>query len=92
MMVCGGPRGRSERVQKITPPSGFDTRIAVPFHNLGPRHRVGCHRHAPADLLVGKNLGTCYRVGWVSPGVGFGGYEEKISCCHRDSKPESPSP
>jgi hypothetical protein len=86
--TLGGPQGRSGQVQKISPPPGFDTDIAVPILNLGPRQRVGGHRHAPGALLTGKNFGTCYRVGWVGPGVGLEGYEEeKISCCHRVRTP-----
>jgi len=69
-----------------------NTGIAIPIYSLVARQMVGGHRHAPAALLARKNLRTCYRGGWVGPGVGLDGYEEKISCSHRGSNPESSNP
>jgi len=69
------------------------TDIAVPILDLVARQMVGGHRHAPAALLAGKNLHTSYRGGWVAPGFGLDGYEEKkISCSHGGSNPESSRP
>jgi hypothetical protein len=53
------------------------TGIAVPTLNFVARQMVGGHRHAPAALLEGKNLPTCYTGSWVGPEVGLDGYEEK---------------
>jgi len=44
--------------------------------------------HAPAALLPGRNLGTCYVGGWVGHRDGVDVFkEEKGSCPCRDSNP-----
>jgi hypothetical protein len=61
--------------------------------NFDAMQRVDGHRHTLAALFAGKNLGTCYRGGWMGPGVGLEGYaEEKISWPHWGSNPESSGP
>ena len=63
----GGPRGRSERVQKISPPMGFDP---CSFFNLGARWG-GWLSSSPGRSLPRERPGTHCIGGLVGPRAGL---------------------